>query len=65
MAPLPFLRKVFPPSVVKKSEEWWRGYLALFGFSQEQQSSPMGMLSDGQKSRIVFAMLAMKEHTVL
>jgi len=65
MAVLPFMRKAFPPSVVKKSEEWWRGYLATFGFSTSQQSSPMGMLSDGQRSRVVFAMLAMKEHTVL
>mmetsp|Transcript_45982 Transcript_45982/g.148111 ORF Transcript_45982/g.148111 Transcript_45982/m.148111 type:complete len:372 (+) Transcript_45982:140-1255(+) len=65
MAPLPFLRKVFPPSVVKHTEEWWRGYLATFGFSPEQQQSPMGMLSHGQRSRIVFAMLAMKDHTVL
>ena len=65
MAPLPFLRKAFPPSVVKLTEEWWRGYLATFGFSPEQQQSPMGMLSHGQRSRIVFAMLAMKDHTVL
>merc|ERR1719440_1343126 len=42
-----------------------RGYLATFGFSSEQQQTPMGMLSDGQRSRIVFAMLAMKDHTVL
>ena len=65
MAPLPFMRKMFPPDKFKKTEEWWRGYLALFGFSKEQQGSPMGMLSDGQRSRIAFAMLAMKEHTVL
>ena len=65
MAILPFMRKQFPPSVVKRSEEVWRSYLAQFGFSQEQQTSPMGMLSDGQRSRVVFAMLAMKEHTVL
>ena len=65
MALLPFMRKQFPPSVVKRSEEVWRSYLAQFGFSQEQQTSPMGMLSDGQRSRVVFAMLAMKEHTVL
>ena len=55
MAILPFMRKQFPPSVVKRSEEVWRSYLAQFGFSQEQQTSPMGMLSDGQRSRVVSA----------
>ena len=65
MALLPYMKKVFPPAQFKKTDEWWRGYLALFGFSPEQQTSPMGMLSDGQRSRVVFATLAMKEHTVL
>ena len=63
--PLNFMRKAFPPSVVKRTEEVWRSFLAQFGFSMGQQTSPIGMLSDGQKSRLVFAMLAMKEHTVL
>ena len=42
---LGFMRKQFPPAVVKKTDEWWRGYLALFGFSPEQQTSPIGTLS--------------------
>ena len=63
--PLAFMRTQFPPAVVKRSEEVWRSYLAMFGFTTQQQVSPIGMLSDGQRSRIVFAMLAMKEHTLL
>jgi len=63
--PLAFMRSTFPPAVVKRSEEVWRSYLSQFGFSKEQQVSPIGMLSDGQRSRLVFSMLAMKEHTVL
>jgi len=65
MPPLAFMRKAFPPSVLKRTEEVWRSYLSQFGFSKQQQETPMGFLSDGQRSRIVFAMLAMKEHTVL
>jgi len=64
-SPLAFMRKQFPPAVVKRSEEVWRSYLAQFGFNTEQQTSPIGMLSDGQRSRLIFSMLAMKEHTVL
>ena len=65
LSPLAFMRKAFPPSMVKRTEEAWRSYLNQFGFTTSQQLSPIGMLSDGQRSRIVFAMLAMKDHTVL
>ena len=36
-----------------------------FGFNTRNQTSPIGLLSDGQKSRLVFAMLAMKPSGVL
>ena len=55
------MRKMFPPSVVKRSEEMWRSFLAQFGFTMGQQTSPIGMLSDGQKSRLVFAQVVCKE----
>jgi len=64
-SPLSFMRTQFPPSVVKRSEEVWRSFLALFGFSTRQQTMPIGMLSDGQRSRLVFAMLAMKQNSLL
>ena len=64
-SPLGFMRKQFPPSVCKRSEEWWRSYLAQFGFSTKQQTSPIGLMSDGQRSRLVFATLAMQTSGVL
>jgi ATP-binding cassette subfamily F protein 2 len=64
-SPLAFMRAQFPPSVVKRSEEVWRSYLAQFGFTTRTQTTPIGMLSDGQRSRLVFAMLAMKQNSLL
>ena len=43
----------------------WRSYLATFGFSTKQQTSPIGLMSDGQRSRLIFAMLAMQTSGVL
>ena len=105
LSPLAFMRKQFPPSVVKRSEEVWRSYLFQFGFSTSQQSalhpnlaaphphppthplspycltlrartptricplpraaSEIGMLSEGQKSRLILAMMAMKQNSLL
>ena len=65
MSPLEFMRKQFPPSVVKMSEESWRSFLSWFGFTKQLQTAPIGMLSDGQKSRLVFAMLAQRKNGVL
>ena len=65
MSPLEFMRTQFPPSVVKMSEESWRSFLSWFGFTKQLQTAPIGMLSDGQKSRLVFAMLAQRKNGVL
>tara|TARA_B100000787_G_scaffold37827_1_gene26691 strand:+ start:253 stop:420 length:168 start_codon:yes stop_codon:yes gene_type:complete len=35
-------------------------HVPQFGFSTKQQTSPIGLMSDGQRSRLVFAMLAMQ-----
>jgi ATP-binding cassette subfamily F protein 2 len=51
-SPLVFMRRTFPPPQYKRSEEVWRSYLAQFGFSTKQQTSPIGLLSDGQRSRL-------------
>jgi ATP-binding cassette subfamily F protein 2 len=59
------MRKMFPPEVCRRSEEVWRSYLAQFGFSTAQQTAQIGLMSGGQKSRLVFAMLAMKEAGLL
>jgi ATP-binding cassette subfamily F protein 2 len=65
MSPLAFMKKQFPPPECKRTEEVWRSYLAMFGFSSKQMTAEIGMLSDGQKSRLVFAMLAMKPYNLL
>lgn len=65
MTPLGFMKKQFPPDVVKRSEEVWRSYLNEFGFNSKQMTAEIGMLSDGQKSRLVFSMLAMKNYSIL
>merc|ERR1712087_218193 len=65
MSPLAFMKKQFPPPECKRIEEAWRSYLAMFGFSSKQMTAEIGMLSDGQKSRLVFAMLAMKPYNLL
>ena len=40
-------------------------HVPQFGFSTKQQTSPIGLMSDGQRSRLVFAMLAMQTSGVL
>jgi len=64
-SPLAFLKKTFPPPEYKMSEEMWRSYLAMFGFSSKQMTTAIGMLSDGQKSRLIFALIAKKPHNLL
>lgn len=65
LSPLAFMKKLYPPGEVKRSEEVWRSYLNMFGFSGSTMTTEIGMLSDGQKSRLVFAMLAMKPYNIL
>ena len=65
LSPLAFMKREFPPSVVKRTEEVWRSYLDTFGFTTRQQQSPIKLLSDGQRSRLVFAMLCMRPVNLL
>lgn len=65
LSPLRFMQQKFPPDVLKRTEEVWRSYLSMFGFSQQQQQMEIGMLSEGQKARLVFALLAMKTCSLL
>jgi len=65
LSPLDFVKKLFPPSEYKRSEEVWRSYLNMFGFSSKVQTTDIGMLSGGQKSRLVFSILAMKAYNIL
>jgi len=54
-----FMMREFPN---KKDMDFdaWRAHVGKFGISGGVQTTPMGKLSDGQKSRIVFGYLATK-----
>ena len=50
---------------LKKPVDEWRGFLGKFGISGRLQTTPIGLLSDGQKSRLVFAMICIEEPNLL
>lgn len=55
-SPLEYMATCFPE---KKLEiEAWRGRVGRFGVSGDMQTQPIRMMSDGQKSRLVFAYIA-------
>jgi ATP-binding cassette subfamily F protein 2 len=66
-----FMRNYFPPSSIlpgvnrPRSEEDWRSYLDRFGFRGELQNIPIGLLSHGQRARVVFAMVSMQPAGIL
>jgi len=49
----------------RKNEEEWRQHLGRYGITGKQQTIPIGTLSDGQKSRLVFALIAKEAPSVL
>jgi len=65
LTPLGMLKKVYPPSEYKRSEEIWRSYLTQFGFNSKTMTTEIGMLSDGQKTRVIFAIMGMKPYNIL
>lgn len=62
-SPLDHIRDKF--SDEKLEEELWRGRLGRFGITGPQQKQPISTLSDGQKSRIVFAEIALSNPHLL
>jgi len=52
---LKWMLKTFPE---EKEEEKMRRFLGRYGLTGKQQTCPIGQLSDGQRSRIIFAWLA-------
>ena len=50
---------------LKRSADEWRGFLGKFGISGRLQTTRIGLLSDGQKSRLVFAMICVEEPNLL
>lgn len=63
LTPLQFMRKTYEH--LKQEEVAWRQTIGRFGISGFQQSTPIGQLSDGQKSRLVFCCMAMNSPHLL
>lgn len=61
--PLEYFRTEFESE--NKDEPEWRQYIARFGISGALQTTPIGSLSDGQKSRLVFALMAIRTPNML
>jgi len=63
---LEFFQKTFPETpTFKRSEEEWRAYIGRYGLTGKQQSTKIGMLSDGQKCRIVYGLICMGRPNML
>lgn len=56
--PLEFVRDRFPE--ISQDFQYWRQQLGRFGLTGEGQTSQMATLSEGQRSRVVFALLAIE-----
>ena len=60
---LDFVRDKFPH--VSQDPQYWRQQLGKYGLTGEAQTALMGTLSEGQKSRIVFALLAIESPNMI
>lgn len=58
--PLDYLMNMYKEKYNNKDPQFYRQQLGRFGISGSHQTSPIKTLSDGLKSRIVFAQLAME-----
>jgi len=61
MDPLEYFRKLDP----SKEETEWRTFMGKFGISGYLQTTQFSKLSDGQKSRLVFAQMAVSKPNML
>ncbi|CEP24220.1 unnamed protein product [Cyberlindnera jadinii] len=62
-SPLEFVRDKF--SSVSQDLQYWRGQLGRYGLTGEGQTAQMATLSEGQRSRVVFALLALEKPNIL
>jgi len=62
LTPLQYMRQQYPEIT---SPETMRSWIGRFGLTGASQTSPIGTLSDGQKSRVVLAWMAQKAPHVL
>lgn len=61
--PLEFVRDKF--SEISQDFQYWRQQLGRYGLTGEQQTAQMATLSEGQRSRVVFALLALESPNVI
>ena len=63
---LEFFQRTYPNTLTfTRDEEQWRSFLGRYGVSGKVQSTKIGHLSDGQKSRIVIATICMANPNML
>eukprot|EP00124_Ichthyophonus_hoferi_P003963 Ihof_evm2s387 gene=Ihof_evmTU2s387 len=63
LTPLEFVQSEFPD--IKKELNEWRQQLGKYGITGKIQTTKIGMLSDGEKTRIVFCWLSLKNPHLL
>jgi ATP-binding cassette subfamily F protein 2 len=63
---LDFFRQSYPNTATFTREvDEWRSFLGRYGVSGKMQTMKIGQLSEGQKSRLVFAMICMGKPNLL
>jgi ATP-binding cassette subfamily F protein 2 len=66
MTVLDFFMATYPNTMTfKRDFDEWRGYLGRYGVSGKMQTTLIGELSEGQQSRLVFAMICMGKPNLL
>ena len=63
---LEFFKATYPNTLsFVRDEEGWRSFLGRYGVSGKMQSTKIGQLSEGQKSRLVIATMCMAHPNLL
>jgi ATP-binding cassette, subfamily F, member 2 len=63
LSPLEFMQHKY--AEMKLPLEEWRSVIGRYGVRQHMQTTPIGKLSDGQRTRLCFAMLAIENPNIL
>ncbi|EPX74386.1 ribosome biogenesis ATPase [Schizosaccharomyces octosporus yFS286] len=64
-SPLEYVSETYKSKFPNRELQQWRSVLGKFGLSGQHQTSEIRTLSDGLKSRVVFAALALEEPHIL
>ncbi|KAL2315738.1 Ribosome biogenesis ATPase [Schizosaccharomyces pombe] len=64
-SPLEYIMDTYKPKFPERELQQWRSVLGKFGLSGLHQTSEIRTLSDGLKSRVVFAALALEQPHIL